>query len=67
MIEWQPIKSAPKDKKIILYGEFKNSSIKHIIFGYYEIGGYTEGWVSNGNEFYPTHWMPRPNPPEDKP
>jgi hypothetical protein len=61
---WRPIKTAPKDKDILLYC-LENKSI-HIGVGWtdydceYECSYF---WVSEIGWVDPTHWMPLPKPP----
>ncbi len=61
MREWQPIETAPKDKRVLLFdGDWVSA------------GAYTDydnfGWVMDSDEGPhsgpgPTHWMPLPAPP----
>lgn len=61
MSEWQPIATAPKDGTVIrLKGCWPKTDEVIELDGFYETGGYTEGWVDaeRSNVFYATHWMP---------
>jgi hypothetical protein len=77
MAEWQPIETAPKDKRSILVagGTFETSN--SMAGAYPFTGPMIASYADNGewrgencgghDEFYyirPTHWMPLPNPPE---
>ncbi len=63
MNKWQTIETAPKDGTVIL------GFVPHDCGGYILSLCYTgyERWSGtvDFNDFYPTHWMPLPNPPED--
>ena len=66
MIEWQPISTAPKDGTwVLLY--HKGAKLHE---WYWDGGIWTDDDMRNGlewsdGEYGPTHWMPRPEPPED--
>ena len=77
-MEWRPIESAPKDgTHLLLYGRIEwedygdEGDPPEIVVGYYDVDewDFKEGWVLvNANPYtdfcHPTHWMPRPAPPE---
>lgn len=59
MSEWQPIETAPTNERVLVYESFNGSFDIHIVKWF---NGY---WESNmGAQFYPTHWMPLPEPPK---
>lgn len=66
---WQPIETAPRDGSEILVGDFKETDVEDHCYGvvFWREGKWTDGlgpaWAWSG-EFYPTHWMPLPSPPE---
>ena len=60
---WQGIESAPIDTDVLLY----SSKRKYIVIGYHD--GYNNpNWRNDQGEIFnpPTHWMPLPNPPQEK-
>jgi hypothetical protein len=67
-MEWQPIESAPRDGTHILgYADGEMTTV------YWEPGsvGIHPHWCLvvvvcwvEGDEFWPTHWMPLPKPPQ---
>lgn len=69
-MEWQPIETAPKDGSRIL--GYTPSWEPHIVCLYwkdfqqddpeFEHGGFVDDFINE--TFYPTHWMPLPEPPE---
>jgi hypothetical protein len=64
MTTWQDIGTAPRDGTAVrLKGRWPNTDGIVELDGFYEAGGYTEGWVdaASFNVFYPTHWMPPPS------
>lgn len=76
MTEWLPIETAPKDgTKVLLHVVTPPGD------SYATMVGLPEGWESTEAGFWcvdrgewttgtagdPTHWMPLPPPPEDKP
>lgn len=70
MSEWQPIETAPKDRKAILVYCSERKNTYTAIWG--KVGGFwnEDGWAhfgGNNNGMYekPTHWMPLPPPPKD--
>lgn len=64
MSEWQPIKTAPKDGRLILYATADWVSVgrwNSEVDQWREINNHwTDTW---GGEDFPTHWMPLPAPP----
>lgn len=61
--QWKPIETAPKDGRPVL--------VYDPGLGYPYVCRFRHGiWVeASGEEFnvsFPTHWMPLPDPPEDK-
>jgi len=65
MTEWQPIDTAPKDDgmPIIVYGLSEyHKTYEYVHLAYWK--NYTESWWFEGEEMYPTHWMPLPAPPK---
>lgn len=80
---WQPIGSAPKDGRVVLLwwrSEFGPDYVAYWACGYWkEFGDGSKGWI--GESFHaseprcwtrivgerPTHWMPLPAPPSQKP
>jgi len=57
--EWKPIETAPKDKKILVYGS------GHVYLC--RLNEYRECLIIGGFGSYhpPTHWMPLPEPPSE--
>jgi hypothetical protein len=60
---WQPIETAPKDGTDVLAWDGDSVSLV-----WWSVGAKKWAW----GDFYldapaPTHWMPLPPPPEDKP
>ena len=59
MSEWQPIETAPKNKKRILAR--RNKTIKIVVwFPLLQEWGNPQEWGDDGS-FCPTHWMPLPD------
>lgn len=72
MSEWKPIKTAPKDKHILLFGGQKPpfNGVHYydplVFSGYWDsIDGAwcAHGTTFNGPFFHATHWMPLPDAP----
>jgi len=64
---WQPIETAPKDGTKIL-GTDHDDVFEMIFIRHFEVSTqeFTNGWTDDYehlSEFYPTHWMPLPEPP----
>ena len=64
---WRPIVSAPEDGTMLrLRGTYPNRHAEMPtveVHGFYESGGYTEGFVDQRfNTFYATHWKPLNEP-----
>lgn len=75
MSGWQPIETAPKDRRILLYGHIDpNAPFDGLIWtaprpfsGYWD--EIDEAWCCDGSTWKGpfmkvTHWMPLPEPPE---
>lgn len=62
MSAWQPISSAPKDRRVMLW---EDSSLPHECFGQWsEESG---AWFSDDGDYLaPTYWQPLPTPPEPR-
>ena len=75
-MKWQPIETAPKDGKIVLYRPLAWPWAR-ITIGSWNADGYRKNprpyWkmdrldvsVAQMRKWEPTHWMPLPEPPED--
>ena len=70
-MNWQPIETAPKGRRILLWGKYWSDSQ-----GYMDIpligiwNNFNERWEAAWMGWFgirPTHWMPLPELPEDKP
>ena len=55
---WQPIETAPRDGTRVLVYE-RDAALGAISLNWVDQDGW---WLG-----HPTHWMPLPTPPEDKP
>jgi hypothetical protein len=62
MNEWQPIETAPKDGTEILVYHNECCSVRE--WGKNDDGD--EIWLPRIRGFFPTHWMPLPNPPKQE-
>jgi hypothetical protein len=65
-LPWQPIETAPKDSKILLWGRYWNNTdvFQHPMVGMWNTN--YQRWECNFNCWFgvhPTHWMPLPPPP----
>lgn len=58
--EWQPIETAPKDKAILVAYGVTVTEAK------WELNGWRTFCCGHLREDWPTHWMPRPKPPESR-
>lgn len=71
--EWQPIETAPKDgTEIILCDSLSYAGYWENDPNYWQEIGWQEADSRQGHFISrhpqsPTHWMPLPEPPEDKP
>jgi len=80
-MDWQPIKTAPKGRLILVgyrnkLGNWSTTRGRwvssEVIESYWEDAEAPEGWYEDpleGEECYwiePTHWMPLPEPPSDR-
>ena len=63
-VAWQPIETAPKDRKILLYdpsyGGLHDPAGEGSIF----VGQFSGGWADGDFDMQPTHWMPLAEPPK---
>lgn len=59
MSEWQPIETAPKGNKLLLYGP---DFYGYVSYDIHEVDGFQNPtyWKLQGY----THWMPLPEPPK---
>lgn len=66
-MEWMPIETAPKDGTSILI--FEPCSNRCLYNRIYVVHYSDKSWAESDGEmysvFYPTHWMPLPNPPKE--
>lgn len=67
-MEWQPIETAPKDRRVLLWGRYWNGvdKFQHPLIGIWDPN--VGRWIIPG-EFrfgvHPSYWMPLPPPPKD--
>jgi hypothetical protein len=57
---WKPIRSAPREKRVLLYVPRPQSKDGDCFIGRYEDG---LGWTKDASRMdavYPSHWMPLP-------
>jgi len=70
MSGWQPIETAPRDGTKILGTRLdgRNWEIEVIWLqqGRVELWDTYNGWLEDNLEDGPTHWVPLPEPPDDK-
>ena len=61
---WQKIETAPKDLALtLILGWNKEKGVRETRWTY---NGFETGWILSGwSVWYPTHWMPLPDPPTD--
>jgi len=64
MMEWQPINTAPLDTLVLLYLGDEGFAIGESWRTYDEQPYGLTWWVEERGRFYPTHWMPLPEPPK---
>jgi len=69
---WQPISTAPKDDKTYVLGwaesRYRDGYQQVIMRWFNDAGDPLHGfWVCNAIQYYPTHWMPLPQPPSAAP
>jgi len=69
-MEWISVKDRlPEDMEEVLFSSTnikdmeKNPVKPRVLTGYYLCRGVFRSWLSRDN-FYPTHWMPLPQPPK---
>ena len=68
---WQPIETAPKDRKPVLVYLPDDEKITSAYFEYWENYPAASRWSlcavgcrAEDGDCYPSHWMPLPEPPE---
>ena len=80
MTKWQPIKTAPKDRPILVYGDKERGNLAEfsqricvakfdhdmdLLSGVVPLFVYAEGYDNQSNRcITPSHWMPLPEPPK---
>lgn len=77
-MQWQPIETAPKDERILLYRPTAGFPWARVVIGRFDSDRYAKRprpywpheleWVTGkteGRAANPTHWMPLPGPPSD--
>ncbi len=68
---WKPIESAPKDRRILLFGQMRpveglRMKGPEVFTGYYDeidSAWCGSGATASGPWYDPTHWMELPSPP----
>lgn len=61
--DWRPIKTAPKERKVLVWRPDEGDGIHH---GHHAVDHYSVGaraWWKSRRDQQPTHWMPLPTPP----
>ena len=58
MNNWQPIKTAPEDKLVLVYGVDRGVCIASFDRGFC--------YTLHGDDIDVTHWQPLPEPPESE-
>jgi hypothetical protein len=53
MAEWNPIETAPKGQRVIAYFSDGDILLCHV----------SDWRRDEGDDYWPTHWMPLPEPP----
>lgn len=61
-MEWQPIETAPKDKRFVAL-LYCTPTYRRYGVGWYQPMTGWQGWYHSGWKESPTHWMPLPEPP----
>ena len=59
--KWRPIATAPRHQPIMFYDEEWEMTLGAIQIGSVDDDG--RGRTGESDSFYPTHWMPLPDPP----
>ena len=62
MTEWQPISTA-KAEHMLFFGRTLFGQDKVVFTGFKGING--KCYSDSGTKCFPTHWMPKPEPPKD--
>lgn len=68
-MEWQPIETAPKDGTRVLVAEEDDNESIGVAYWFcgsedQDAGWYSSACVDDVTMFYPTHWIPLPQPPQ---
>lgn len=69
MTEWQPIETAPRCRQILVFAEGRKSDDFAIFNALFDEDGIWYAYTADFREgmvdmcWYPTHWMPLPEPP----
>ena len=64
MAGWKPIEIAPKDTEVLVYAPFDGVRSSTFKYGCWQ--RLTMAMLDDKDRNEPTHWMPLPEPPEDK-
>lgn len=61
-MEWQPIETAPKGERVLVYFPRTGRKEAMIIAASNPTG--SQWWAKHIGNLFPTHWMPLPEPPK---
>ncbi len=63
MSDWQPIKTAPEDTRVLVCRP-KGSYVSRVGTDKFTYCGGRRCWIDSNDDYQPTHWMPLPEPPK---
>lgn len=64
-LDWQPIETAPRDVQVLLFCPEDSIYIGEVWTDYTSEDEKPYCMVLEIGEVFPTHWMPRPQPPKE--